>query len=155
VQEATASTIDLSYDDPDALVILIHYFYNFHLDTSIIPIPEGEESTTYLPTFLVKIYAIADKYDVQPLLSPTITRLSALCDRTLITTNIPAFISCVLAVEENTRDAPESYEGLWGTLLPAASANMEILLEIGGFWAGFAGFAGFCCGVVGGADRGE
>lgn len=124
-QEAKASTIDLSRDDPHALEILIHYFYNFRLPSPL----TSNASTTPLPTLLVKIYAIADKYDVQPLLTLARDQPCEIYSPSFVITNIPAFVNCVRAVDEHTRDEPESHGGLRGILLHAACANMGRLVK--------------------------
>ena len=124
-QEATSSTIDLSHDDPAALEILIHYFYNFRLPASF----ASDVSATHLPTLLVQIYAIADKYDVQPRLTLARDQLCGIYSPVFVITNIPAYISCVRAVDEYTSDEPGSQAGLWGILLHAACANMGRLLK--------------------------
>lgn len=124
-QEATSTKIDLSHDDPEALALLIHYFYNFALPATL----ASDVSSTHLPTLLVKIYAIADKYNVQPLVSLARSRLASIYDPAYTITNIPAYVSCVRAVDENTSDEPESRGGLWGILLFVARANMAVLLK--------------------------
>jgi hypothetical protein len=109
-QEATSTKIDLSHDDPHALALLIHYFYNFALPTTL----ASDVSSTHLPTLLVKLYAIADKYNVQPLVSLARSRLASIYDPAYAITNIPAYVSCVRAVDENTSDEPESGESCGG-----------------------------------------
>ena len=77
----------------------------------------------------MQIYAIADKYDVQPLLTLARDQLCGIYSHVFVITNIPAYISCVRAVDEYTSDEPGSQAGLWGILLHAACANMGRLLK--------------------------
>jgi hypothetical protein len=73
-QENGATEIDLPDDEPQVLQALIHFLYNFKLDTA-------ERSTTSgLSTLLVHVYAIADKYDVAALRALAVVRLNVVCD---------------------------------------------------------------------------
>jgi hypothetical protein len=77
----------------------------------------------------VQIYAIADKYNVQPLLTLARDQLCGIYSPVFVITNIPAYVSCVRSVDKNTLDEPGSHGGLWGILLHAACANMGMLLK--------------------------
>jgi hypothetical protein len=81
----------------------------------------------------VQIYAIADKYDVQPLLTLARDQLCGIYSPAFVITNIPAYVACVRATDDNASDEPGSHGGLWGILLHAARTNMGRLLKDGGF----------------------
>ena len=89
--------------------------YHFTLDTT------GRPTTSGLWTFLVHVYALADKYDLQDLRTLVVERLNHICEPT---DNVDEFIA-VLRVT----DACTAEKRLWNILLPKVRANITLLLE--------------------------
>lgn len=97
------------------LQVLIHYVYHFTLDTTSRPVTSG------LWTFLVHVYALADKYDVPPLRSLVVRRLHELCNPV---TDIDQFIAVLRVV-----DACTAENTLWDIMVPKVSDNIALLLK--------------------------
>lgn len=95
--------------------MLIRYLYHFELDTT------GRPTTAGLWTFLVHVYAIADKYDVPPLRLLVVQRLHDLCDPTK---NIDDFIAVLRVTDACTAEST-----LWDFMLPKVMSNMTLLLQ--------------------------
>lgn len=114
-QEAGASTINLPDDDPSVLQVLIHYLYHFVLDTTCRP------NTASPSTFLVHVYAIADKYNVKPLRRLILHRLDELCNPA---TDLDDFVAVLRVTDACTADGT-----LWDILLPKVRANITLLLR--------------------------
>jgi hypothetical protein len=89
--------------------------YHFELDTSSRPATSG------LWTFLVHVYALADKYDLPPLRSLVAQRLGEVCDPT---TEIDEFVALLRVV-----DACTAERTLWDILLPKVRVNIKLLLK--------------------------
>lgn len=118
-QESGASTIDLPDDEPSVLQVLIHYLYNFTLETDYRPRTAG------VSAFLVHVYAIADKYDVPPLRSLATQRLDEACKPVQDTDDFVAVLRVV--------DACTAESTIWDILLPKVKANITHLLKDEGF----------------------
>ena len=71
-------------------------------------------------TFLIQLYAVADKYDVPRLRSLILERLDATCNPE----QEAAFIDAILVVDEYT-----SNNAVWDILLPKIRANLQTLLK--------------------------
>ncbi|KAK3711117.1 hypothetical protein LTR37_009904 [Vermiconidia calcicola] len=110
VKEATEnqSVIELK-DDPEALQALVHYLYNFVYCDSFI---EGNKAIS----FAVKVYAIADKYQVEDLQALAAQRFK---------NGYRDFIATIALIEENTN--PE-VRTLWDIIIPAIKNNITYLL---------------------------
>jgi hypothetical protein len=97
------------------LQVLLHFLCNFTLDIS------GSPSTSGPLTFLVHVYAIADKYDIGPLRALAVERLDKECHPMK---NGDNFIAVVRVTEacaaENT---------IWDVLMPKAKASVGFLLK--------------------------
>ena len=107
------STIELD-DDPDALHALIRHLYNCGYDDTI--------CKENVMSFNVKVYAIADKYDVKQLQKFAATRLSRVCDPER---DLNDFIATVYAIDEcnNPKDRT-----LWDVVIPKIKNNISYLL---------------------------
>lgn len=114
-QENGSKLINLPDDEPRVLQVLIHYVYHFTLDTTSRPVTSG------LWTFLVHVYALADKYDLPPLRSLVVRRLHELCNPT---TDIDQFIAVLRVV-----DACTAEDTLWDILVPKVSDHIGLLLK--------------------------
>jgi speckle-type POZ protein len=114
-QENGAKFVNLPDDEPRVLEVLIHYMYHFDLDTTSRP------KTSGLWTFLVHVYALADKYDLPPLRSLVAQRLDDVCDPT---TSIDEFVAVLRVV-----DACTAERTLWDIMVPNVSTNLALLLK--------------------------
>ncbi|KAI7377364.1 hypothetical protein KC336_g19571 [Hortaea werneckii] len=102
-------------DDPEAFEVLIHYLYNFTL-------PESASSDSpSRSAFAVRLYAIADKYNVEPLRDMAAQRLR----KTIDVHAVPAFVEAVRMIDELT---PPSDKTLWKIVLPLMTGNITFLL---------------------------
>jgi hypothetical protein len=79
-QDSNSTILELPDDDPDALLVLIRYFYKNTLFTGFASssVPRPQEKTG--SAFLIYVYAIADKYDAPALRSLVVQRLEETCD---------------------------------------------------------------------------
>lgn len=125
-QEANAATLDLSADDPDVLASMIHYFYHFTL-------LEAKPSSSPGSPSIVHTYAIADKYDVQPLRKLAEDRFRKIYNPSVYVPDVDALIATIHAVDENTAHEISSGGGLWAILLPTLKAKMSLLLGFEAF----------------------
>lgn len=114
-QESGATEINLPDDEPQVLQVLIHYMYHFTLDITERPKTSGPW------TFLVHVYALADKYDVPPLRQLAARRLNDVCDPTK---DIDEFAAVIRVTDACTVEST-----LWDILLLKAKANITMLLE--------------------------
>lgn len=94
---------------------MLHFLYYFKLDTT------GRPTTSGLSTFLVHVYAIADKYDVSELRTLVVERLKNVCEPA----EDPDDFVAVLRVT----DACTADKAVWNVLLPKAKANIALLLK--------------------------
>lgn len=103
-------------DDADVFEVLVHWLYNFAL-----PDFQPDSSRSH-PTFAVRIYAIADKYDVEALRNVATQRLSKIIDPD----NVESFVDTVQLVNEvsNPRDT-----SLWDIVTPHMTRNIIPLLR--------------------------
>ncbi|KAK3684701.1 hypothetical protein LTR37_020031 [Vermiconidia calcicola] len=108
--------IELEDDNAEALQTLLHYFYNFVYDDSFL----GHGSSLSLP---VKVYAIADKYEVPQLQTMAAGKLKKVCDPHK---DIEDFVSTIYLIDQNTN--PED-RTLWNIVLPVIKNNIHYLLE--------------------------
>ncbi|RMY54279.1 hypothetical protein D0865_04810 [Hortaea werneckii] len=114
IQETGKSRIEV-HDDPEAFEVLIHYLYNFTL-------PESTSSDSRSkPAFAVRLYAIADKYNVEPLRDMAAQRLR----KTVDVYAVPTFVEAIRMVDELT---PPSDKTLWKIVLPLMTGNITFLL---------------------------
>jgi hypothetical protein len=107
------------------LAALIHYFYNFTLRENINPLTGPNMS------YFVRVYTIADKYDVPPLRTLAKQRLQRTFNPQTALGDHADFIDTVRAVNEYTphRLSTEGDVGLWGTMLPVMRSNIAALLQ--------------------------
>ncbi|KAI7233407.1 hypothetical protein KC343_g7734 [Hortaea werneckii] len=113
-KEAGKSRVEV-HDDPEAFEVLVHYLYNFTL-------PESTSSDSRSkPAFAVRLYAIADKYNVEPLRDMAAQRLR----KTIDVRAVPAFVEAVRMVDELT---PPTDKTLWKIVLPLMTGNITFLL---------------------------
>ncbi|KAK3711122.1 hypothetical protein LTR37_009909 [Vermiconidia calcicola] len=110
------SIIELKEDNAEALQTLLHYFYNFVYDDSFL----GHGSSMSLP---VKVYAIADKYEVPQLQAMAAGKLKKVCDPR---NDIEDFVSTIYLIDQNTN--PED-RTLWNIVLPVIKDNIDYLIE--------------------------
>ena len=114
-QEAAGKqgTIEV-HDDAHALQSMLFHLYNFtYTDAS-----RGEDSVM---AFAVKVYAVADKYDVAQLQSTAAQRFKNGC----ATTDVVDFIKTVYLIDELTNPRDKT---LWDIVLPVIKANVTTLL---------------------------
>lgn len=125
MQEANATTIDLSADDPTVLGALINYFYNFTIRENTDP-AAGSNSSHF-----VHVHAIADKYDVPHLRALAKLRLQKTFNTQTALKNHADFIETVRAVDEYTPHSlgAKGEHGLWAVMLPVMKSNIAILLQ--------------------------
>lgn len=125
MQEANATTLDLSADDPTVLSALIHYFYNFTLRENA-SASAGSNSSHF-----VHVYAIADKYDVPHLRTLAKLRLQKAFNTQTALKDHADLIETVRAVDECSphRFSLEGDDGLWAIMLPIMKSNMAVLLQ--------------------------
>lgn len=125
IQEANATTLDLSADDPTVLGALIHYFYNFTLRENTNP-SAGSNSSHF-----VHVYAIADKYDVPHLRTLAKLRLQKTFNTQTALRDHADFIDTVRVVDEYTpyRLGLKGEDGLWAVMLPVMKSNIAFLLQ--------------------------
>ncbi|KAK5706178.1 hypothetical protein LTR97_001165 [Elasticomyces elasticus] len=113
-KEANESTLTLDHDDPAVLGALIHYFYHFELN------PELNSKSD--AAFVVRVYAMADKYDIPTLCSPAIDRLQRLLEPER--EHVKATISAIQAIDNYT-----SGNQLWDIVVPMIVSNMDWLSQ--------------------------
>ena len=101
-------------DEVDALQALIHYLYHFTYNDSFV------ESTM---SFAVRVYAIADKYQVPQLQSLAAKRFKTLCDPT---TDLDDFVNSITLVEDCTSPNDNTLREI---VFPAIENNITLLLE--------------------------
>lgn len=125
MQEANATTLDLSADDPTVLGTLIHYFYNFTLRENA-SASAGSNSSHF-----VHVYAIADKYDVPHLRTLAKLRLQKTFNTQTALKHHADLIETVRAVDECSphRFSLEGENELWAVVLPVMKSNMAVLLQ--------------------------
>lgn len=125
MQEANATTLDLSADDPTVLAALIHYFYNFTLRENIKPLAGPNTS------YFVHVHAIADKYDVRDLRNLAKLRLQKTFNTQTALVDHADLIETVRAVDECSphRFSIEGENGLWAVMLPVMKSNIATLLQ--------------------------
>lgn len=120
-QEATSEQqrIVLEDDEPAHLSTLLKYLYHFVYDDS------ARNSTFESPsTFNIKLYAIADKYNVLAVQMDAASKFAATCDPK---TNETDFIQAIYTVDEYT----SSYDAkLWEILMPKIKSNLLSLLAV-------------------------
>ncbi|KAK4545962.1 hypothetical protein LTR36_002526 [Oleoguttula mirabilis] len=112
-QEGTI-TLD---DDPKVLQVLLHYLYNFTYDDA----SRGEETEA---SFAVRVYAVADKYDVDP---PRLVAAQKLSDFVIPTDGgREHFLAVVYAIAKycNPKDTT-----LWDIIMPRMIAGIDRLAD--------------------------
>lgn len=129
LQEANATTLDLSADDPTVLAALIHYLYNFTLRENT------DSSAGSASSHFVHVYAIADKYDVPHLCTLAKLRLQKTFNTHTALADHADFIETVRAVDEYTPHSLglKGEHGLWAVVLPVMKSNMATLLQNAAF----------------------
>ncbi|KAK4893935.1 hypothetical protein LTR27_007741 [Elasticomyces elasticus] len=113
-KEANENTLTLDHDDPAVLGTLIHYFYHFELNPKL-----NSKSDA---AFVVRVYAMADKYDIPTLCSLAIDRLQRLFEPER--GHVEAVISAIQAIDKYT-----SGNQLWNIFIPKVVANMDWLVQ--------------------------
>ncbi|KAI6843921.1 hypothetical protein KC340_g412 [Hortaea werneckii] len=113
-KETGKSRIEV-HDDPEAFSVLVHYLYNFTLPEST------SRDSRSKPAFAVRLYAIADKYNVEPLRDMAAQRLR----KTIEVHAVPAFVEAIRMVDELT---PPSDKTLWKIVVPFMTGNITFLL---------------------------
>ncbi|KAI7371248.1 hypothetical protein KC354_g724 [Hortaea werneckii] len=88
---------------------------------SRIEVHDDPEAFSVLPAFAVRLYAIADKYNVEPLRDMAAQRLR----KTIDVHAVPAFVEAVRMIDELT---PPSDKTLWKIVLPHMTGNITFLL---------------------------
>ena len=76
-QEATERKVDLSVDDPDIVHAMLHYLYNFDYNDENV---DEHGSISCMP-FNIRVFALAHKYDVEPLKGFARKRFSQLAEQ--------------------------------------------------------------------------
>ncbi|KAK5113317.1 hypothetical protein LTR85_010934 [Meristemomyces frigidus] len=116
-------TITLNDDDPKVLQVLLHHLYNFTFDDR----SRGAEAEA---PFAVRVYAIADKYDVSPLRAMAAQKLTSVADPG--PEGLENFIAAIYAIDEccNPKDAT-----LWNIVSPKIVANIDALADDERFFA--------------------
>lgn len=125
MQEANATTLDLSADDLIVLGALIHYFYNFTLREN------NSASAGPNSSHFVHVYTIADKYDVPHLRTLAKLRLQKTFNTSTALKDHTDLIETVRAVDECSPHcfSSEGENGLWAVVLPVMKSNMVALLQ--------------------------
>ncbi|KAK4545961.1 hypothetical protein LTR36_002525 [Oleoguttula mirabilis] len=114
-KEDGQKTIQLD-DDPTTFRVLLNFFYTFtYTDNSRPP-------TEPLSAFTIRIYAIADKYDVPPLRDLAAQKLRSVCQPA---TNLDDYISAIQTADELTNPKDTT---LWEILIPKMIENIGVLL---------------------------
>ncbi|CZT25688.1 uncharacterized protein RCC_11357 [Ramularia collo-cygni] len=103
-------------DDPSVFRTFLKYLYTGQYDDTA----RGEMAP---PEFAISIYAIADKYDFEPLRKAAARKLDETCDPK---NNSNDFIAAIYAIEANT--APHDIS-LWNVVIPKIKANISALLQ--------------------------
>lgn len=102
--------------------MLIHYFYNFVYNDSF-------ENTTTAMSFAIKVYALADKYDVPQLQALAAQRLSKVCDPNK---DMDDFLNIICLIDGLTNPADST---LWHIVIPKIKTNIGVLLQSEEFMA--------------------
>lgn len=113
-KESDQNTITLHEDDPDALNVLIKCLYRHHADIT--------SSNSKPMTFAVKVYAIADKYDIPTLRSQAAARFSKVLSPEA---DLEDFINAIKTVDESV---PGGDRTLWEVIIKIIRDHMEFLL---------------------------
>ncbi|KAF2207076.1 hypothetical protein CERZMDRAFT_102774 [Cercospora zeae-maydis SCOH1-5] len=100
-------------EDLEIFSVLIRHLYSFTYDDST----RGEAESA---PFAVFVYALADKYHIEPLRAQAAKRLK----ETIDPRNVDTFIETVHAVDENTAD-----QVLWDIVIPVIKSNVGQLLK--------------------------
>lgn len=123
MQEAatSASRINLPDDDPAELETLLHYLYCSEYCDSERP------SSELASVFAVRIYAMADKYDVAELRGAAEEKLAEACD---LMEDVNELVTTLETIEECTNPMDSA---LWEVVIPNIQDNITKLLAMGEF----------------------
>jgi hypothetical protein len=102
------------YDSMSAFKTLLHHIYNLTYKECI---AAGDNAMT----FAVKVYAVADKYDVKGLQHQAASKLKNVLDPNK---NIKDFVAAIKEVDESTNPADPT---LWNIAISAIKANITML----------------------------
>jgi hypothetical protein len=112
-------TIELKDDDAEALEALIWYFYNFTYNDKFVK----NRSTM---AFAVKVYSIADKYDVPKLQQLAAKKFKGVCILNDNADDVNDFVGTINLVQECANPNDRT---LWDILLPVIESNISCLLK--------------------------
>jgi len=101
-------------DDPSALQGLLHYLYHFTL-------APWRPSASCPWISLVRLYALADEYDIAPLHTLFAEQLDYACEPVPF---VEDFVAVLRVVDACTAD-----NTLWDILLPKVRANIKLVLQ--------------------------
>ncbi|KAK5723661.1 hypothetical protein LTR15_005360 [Elasticomyces elasticus] len=124
--EAAASVLTLPDDDPDSLEVLLHFMYHFeYLDRVDY---DDEEYFLPEPLVAVRVYVIADKYDVPGLRGLAATHLEK--DFRIEDNCWDEMSAAVRAISENTAQSDPT---LWNVVLVKMRAHIDWLVPCSEF----------------------
>ncbi|KAM0716713.1 hypothetical protein Q7P37_008158 [Cladosporium fusiforme] len=127
-KEANSDTIDFPEDDPYDLEMLIYFLYNSRLHYG------GDQDAIYVLELDVRLYMIADKYDVAPVRTHMLQRLGdgrvfrAFDAEKCLTPQdearqLGAFVDFLRYIDASTHD-----DTLWNLVLPVVEYRLAALL---------------------------
>lgn len=114
------NVIALDDDDPEVMQTLFHFLYNFTYD---------DNSSESPAPFAVKVYAVADKYDIPSLRALAAQKLANVADPA---GDLDDFIAAICNVDEFT--SPED-STLWDIVIPKIGENLDWLADNEKFFA--------------------
>lgn len=102
----------------------MHYFYNFTYPTTFASRNKDAESS-----FTVRVYALADKYDVPPLRAMAAQKLQNVADPNR---SLDDFVAAIRSIEESCNPKDTT---LWDIVMPTIIGNIEWLADDEKFFA--------------------
>ena len=112
-----SGVVSLDDDDAEALKSLIHYLYHQVYNDAFL---QDKNSMS----FAVKVYAIADKYELTGLQRLAAQRFGNICNPN---TNLDDFINSVYLIDESTNPNDQA---LWKIVIPVIKSDISFLLDL-------------------------
>ncbi|KAK3636862.1 hypothetical protein LTR56_013973 [Elasticomyces elasticus] len=120
-KEAKQGSITLEHDEPDIIASMLHFFYNAEILSAATAATAADQDTIKAEgSYMVKVYAIADKYDVPSLRHQATTQLAGALRLERKQTHLKELIATIRAIDEHTADST-----LWKIVIP------EIIRDLG------------------------
>ncbi|KAK3624222.1 hypothetical protein LTR56_021158 [Elasticomyces elasticus] len=120
-KEANQASITLEHDEPDIIASMLHFFYSGEILSAATAATTADQNTIKAEgSYIVKVYAIADKYDVPSLRAQATAQLPYMLRLERKQHQIKDLVTTIRAIDEHTAD-----NTLWKIVIP------EIVSELG------------------------